>query len=55
MYIFGMIVCTSLYTAMFFAKSLNFMIVVLFCFGAMRSFSLTLAYVYLIELMPKEY
>ena len=40
---------------MLFVTSLEVMIAVLFCLGAMRTINLTLSYVYLIELMPRKF
>ena len=50
----GMIISSVLYTAMLFVKKLEFMIAIMFCLGAMRTINLTLSYIYMIELMPKE-
>ena len=54
MQVTGMAVSSILYTAMLFANSLDMMIGILFCLGTMRTINLTMSYIYMIELMPKE-
>ena len=51
----GMSISVVLYTAMLFIESLDLMIIILFCLSAMRTVIMALAYVYMIELMPREY
>ena len=52
-FIIGMTVDWLMFVAMFFTKSINWMIVITFVFGLMTTIRVNVGFVYMIELMPK--
>ena len=52
-FLIGMYGDWALYIAVFFVKSLDFMIFITFCFGLLTSIRCGVGYVYMMELMPK--
>lgn len=49
----GMLVDFALYTVLFFTSSIDWMIVVTTCFGMMTTVRINIAFVYMMELMPR--
>ena len=52
-FIIGMVMDWLMFVAMFFAKSINWMIVITFVFGLMTTIRVNVGFVYMMELMPK--
>ena len=50
----GQIISAGLFTALLFVVNIEFLIAVMFGLGAMRTINISLSFVYLIELMPRE-
>ena len=50
----GLIVSSCLYVGLFFVTSINFLIGIMFGLGAMRTINISVSFVYLIEMMPRE-
>ena len=50
----GLVISTILYTLMLFVTSLDLLIAIMFGLGAMRTINISLSFVYMIELMPRE-